>query len=245
MLKCYYCGRPSEGSEHVPPKCIFPKLGDVPDGKEYRKNLITVPSCKKHNTEKSGDDQFLWYVLACNLPVNEIAGHLVETRLIRTIERRPALMRSFIQTAKPVMLRDERTNEFFESGAVTIDPNRLDSVLTHVAKGIYFHHYKGRWKGSLRVIPHFLSYLDGDKAVEANRTLEVLYKAQEALFSNAEFHGENPDVFSYQLVVPENEKQVKVAARLNFYGGCKVTVLYGTSAANHSFKADVPDGPPP
>ena len=54
--KCYYCGEPAMSEEHVPPKCLFPEQKDT--GKDYRKNLITVPSCDKHNAGKSCDDEF-------------------------------------------------------------------------------------------------------------------------------------------------------------------------------------------
>lgn len=43
---CYYCGLPAVSREHVPPQMMFPKGIDK----------ITVPSCEKHNGEKSGND---------------------------------------------------------------------------------------------------------------------------------------------------------------------------------------------
>lgn len=50
-MYCYFCGRPSIGAEHVPPKSFFIK------GK--RENLITVPSCELHNQDKSKDDEYI------------------------------------------------------------------------------------------------------------------------------------------------------------------------------------------
>lgn len=50
-MYCYFCGRPSVGAEHIPPKSFFIK------GK--RENLITVPSCELHNQDKSKDDEYI------------------------------------------------------------------------------------------------------------------------------------------------------------------------------------------
>src|SRR5687768_15619603 len=47
---CYYCGKPSTSSEHVPPKMMF---------RGFSSNYITVRSCDNHNTAKSGQDQVI------------------------------------------------------------------------------------------------------------------------------------------------------------------------------------------
>lgn len=48
--KCYYqgCKEAPTTREHLPPKAFFPA--------QQREQLITVPSCKAHNNDKSGDD---------------------------------------------------------------------------------------------------------------------------------------------------------------------------------------------
>lgn len=50
-MHCYYCGEPSTGAEHVPPKSFFIK--------GQREGLITVPSCDVHNQHKSKDDEYI------------------------------------------------------------------------------------------------------------------------------------------------------------------------------------------
>jgi hypothetical protein len=45
---CYYCGIKATSLEHAPPRQFF---------KGFPCDSITVPSCDKHNTEKSGNDQ--------------------------------------------------------------------------------------------------------------------------------------------------------------------------------------------
>lgn len=58
---CYWCGWVATSSEHVPPKCLFPESKDVKGiyDRSFRNNLITVPSCDKHNMKKSHDDEYL------------------------------------------------------------------------------------------------------------------------------------------------------------------------------------------
>lgn len=53
MSKCYMCDQTAVGDEHVPPRCLFPKAKDLPNGVDLRKDLITVLSCADHNSEKS------------------------------------------------------------------------------------------------------------------------------------------------------------------------------------------------
>lgn len=49
---CYMCDAEATTVEHVPPKCIFPESKDLSSTDkllDFRKQLITVPSCDDHN----------------------------------------------------------------------------------------------------------------------------------------------------------------------------------------------------
>jgi len=50
MECCYYCGGKKNSREHLPPRQIF---------KGFRVDCMTVPSCDKHNTKKTGDDEVI------------------------------------------------------------------------------------------------------------------------------------------------------------------------------------------
>src|SRR4051812_40697399 len=67
---CYMCAELATSREHVPPKCISPEQKDV--GRDFRENLITVPSCREHNGRKSRDDEFLLVCLAGIIGNNSI-----------------------------------------------------------------------------------------------------------------------------------------------------------------------------
>ena len=75
------CSEPATSREHVPPSCFFPEKN------EFRKNLITVPSCDKHNLVKSGDDEYLFAVISSHLESNQIARDQFK-KTIKAINRR-------------------------------------------------------------------------------------------------------------------------------------------------------------
>ena len=72
MTTCYMCDQQANTVEHAPPKCIFPEKKDVPPGKDYRKKLVTVPSCELHNTETSRDDEYLLYMLSASITSSDV-----------------------------------------------------------------------------------------------------------------------------------------------------------------------------
>lgn len=103
---CYHCGQIATSDEHCPPKTLFPKLKDSPDGQDYRKNLLTVRSCDTHNTEKSKEDEYLLYVLVMCLPSNEVAKNQYLTKVKRAIDRRPKLLERLLFKTKESSLQN-------------------------------------------------------------------------------------------------------------------------------------------
>ena len=90
MTACYACNEPSTSSEHVPPRVLFPELKDAQGDRGLRRDLITVPSCDAHNSEKSKDDEYLLWVLSANARANSLGVQQAMTKLIRSYQRRPA-----------------------------------------------------------------------------------------------------------------------------------------------------------
>jgi len=97
---CYACPKPSTSREHVPPKNLFPP--------QFRSNLITVPSCDKHNSAKSGDDELFRHVIAAAEGTNELALEAYDP-VIRSFERRPHIVRTFMPELQPVITRQGET----------------------------------------------------------------------------------------------------------------------------------------
>jgi len=90
MEHCYICNEPKVSDEHIPPQCLFPDSKDLPAGLDLRKNLITVPSCAEHNLRKSGDDEYLLFVLVANLNVNTVGLNQWRTKIRRAMIKRPS-----------------------------------------------------------------------------------------------------------------------------------------------------------
>lgn len=219
MKKCYFCGDVATTEEHAPPRCIFPKMKDSPDGRDYRKNLIKVPSCELHNTEKSKEDEYLLYCLVMSLPSNEIAKSQFLTKIMRAIERRPKLIERLLTHKQEVIVHDTEKNEWSRTIAFKPEEQRLISIFTHIAKAIYHHEKNVSWDGAISVIIEFmLSFTN----IEQNDRQADLVKELDAMLSAVPHKGENPNVFSYQFV----EVEGGCFTRFHFYGSTKVVAAY-------------------
>lgn len=224
MNTCYACANLPTTNEHVPPKCLFPERKDVPGGVDLRRNLITVPSCEEHNLRKSGDDEYLLYILSFNLPANTTAHGQASTKIARAIERRPALSKSLMGGQQPVLVINDRMREIYETAEVALDGARFERTLSLIALGIYFHQYRTRWDGNLRVCPEFIAFPYEANASEISANISALAVYAEQLFAEANRYGENPDVFSYQII--ESGYEHRCLLRLSFYGGCRATAFF-------------------
>lgn len=212
----------------MPPRCLFPEKKDLPEGVDLRKQLITVPACDEHNTSKSHDDEYLLYLLVINLPANQTAKNQFLTKVLRSIERNPGLIKKIMATPHPVIAVDKETGQEHHTVAINVDDARLDSALDHIARALYFHHFKAQWIGSVRTQPDFLlASFDPEKGQERNNLSEYMLEAADQLFADKAFHGANPDVFKYQVL--EGNENVHVLMRLHFYNGCRVSVFFGAN----------------
>lgn len=224
---CYCCDRPATTVEHIPPQCLFPERKDLPLGSDFRRNLVTVPSCRDHNLGKSGDDEYIMYVLTMNLPAEKIAETHFTTKIWRAINRRPALINRVLENSKLVTVHDPKSNELFETAAVEVDLQRIERSLEQIALGLYRHHFGQSWFGSLRIVSEFLRFMREEKASEWNGILQQTSQYADMLFNDVPDHGENPQIFKYRVV--QLNKRVHVAIRMYFYGGVKVLALFGNA----------------
>jgi hypothetical protein len=222
-MYCYACAQLATSREHVPPRCIFPKKKDLPDGDDLRKQLITVPSCDAHNLQKSGDDEYLMYVLAMTLPANTVGLNHFSTKVVRAIRENPALIQKLLNGSQPIVLEDP-DGELFDSHAVQIDGARLETSFNSIALGLYLHEFGIAWGGDLRVQADFLVYID-PQSEERNAEIQALAAAADELFRNIPQRGENPEVFFYQ--VKDAKPLADTLLRMTFYRGTCVTAFFG------------------
>ncbi len=216
---CYYCGTEATTEEHAPPRSIFPKLKDSPDGRDYRKNLIKVPSCETHNTEKSKEDEYLLYVLVMSLPSNEVAKSQFLTKVRRAIDRRPKLLSRLLLETREVIVHDTSNDAWSRTIAIRPEEQRLVGIFTSIAKALYFHETNCPWQGTVSVLSEFMLSFDNIAQNEKQRQLE---EQLNSMLENVLRKGENPDVFFYQFVKIDD----RFLVRLHFYGSTRVSAVY-------------------
>ena len=212
---CYFCGAPATSEEHVPPKAIFPKPKDSPDGRDYRKGLWKVPSCELHNSATSKDDEYLLYVSTMSLASNSLGTHHFLTKVRRAIAERPLLIQRIIHNAKQVWVVDTHTGKQFRTYAFQPDAARLNAVYEKIARGIEYRERGARWAGSVSVLVESeISFDDAD----SNRLREFISLANDRLFRDVPAVGLNPEAFRYQRLVTSEDVQI----RMFFYGDVRV-----------------------
>ena len=217
--RCYYCGCEATTAEHAPPRAIFPELKDSPDGRNYRKNPIKVPSCEEHNTEKSKEDEYLLYVLAMSLPSNDLGKSQFLTKVRRAYERRPKLLERLLLKPQGVVVHDTVSDAWHKTIAIQPEEHRLIGIFTCIAKALYFYEKACPWLGHVSV---FIEFMLSFKDIEQIEQQRLVVQQLDTTFSDVPFKGENPDVFSYQFVEFEGSSFV----RLHFYGSTRVTAAY-------------------
>lgn len=204
--------------EHAPPRCIFPTKKDVPEQKDYRKKLITVPSCETHNTATSRDDEYLLYMISSSITSNDIGLNQFLTKVKRAAERRPALASSMAVTNDPVRIFDEDSQEWKDAYGIQVEAKRLDAVFTKNACALYFHEQGKKFNGRVKVVTGFTLYND----LATNSAIASAVTAAEEFFSHHEIKGENPEIFFYRF-----EEGTNTATMLmNFYGTSKVLARF-------------------
>ena len=200
------CNAPSTAAEHVPPKCLFPRRS------EYRKHLITVPSCDAHNSHKSKDDEYLRHVLASAPGVNSVALIVADESLVPSFERRPHLMKTFLEKARLVI------TGMGETAAFQVDVTRFKRAIGGIARGIYFHETGTKLLRQTQIIWGCLLTPDLSKAPFFDFIRSTEHNAP------ARYKGTNPAVFRYALDLLQDGQQG--LCRMQFYEGHPVYVVW-------------------
>lgn len=145
---CYFCGRAAAGKDHVPPKVFFPEQKDLsPGSPDYRRGLLTVPSCAAHNNAVSGDDQIAAYALLTGRDVNVVALRQWATKVHRAIGRDPALRSRIIRD-----LKERRAEGGVLGYTVKLEIRAVNRVMERTARGLFFLATGVRWTVPLKVV---------------------------------------------------------------------------------------------
>lgn len=215
-IKCYMCDSKATSREHVPPICLFPEMKDT-KGINFRKELITVPSCDLHNSRKSDDDEFLMLSLSGLIKNNPVGNFHRLTKANRALKRKN---KDFIEKE---ILRNQKfhkvqtTDGKFQIISIG-QPNveRLLGCLRHVAYGLYFAEFNERFDGELGIILEFIEYTD-DNSQTMKKFIKKRFEVENEL--NKKIKGENPSVFYYQFHEPDEFGLIGM--RMVFYGAAE------------------------
>ena len=202
--RCYHCGAKATTREHVPPKCMFPE--------GFRHNLITVPSCDRHNLAKTKDDEYLRSVLAVAPGNNTHCLGLLDGKILPSLDRRPHLVGTLFPALQPLQV------DGLETAMFTLDRERFERSVVAVARGLFFHEYERRIAGEARVA--WGPYLLGEPA-EAP-FLDIVENAQHRLPPID--RGSNPEVFTY--AIDRSTCSATWLCRLRFFQGHPVCIVW-------------------
>lgn len=218
---CYMCDELAESQEHVPPKCLFPEQKDTKSF-NLRKNLIKVPSCSIHNSSKSDDDEFLMIFLSGIISNNQIGELQYLTKANRAIRRKSKdfLEKQILRNRKSLKIKISE-NEF--STIIIGNPNidRLTNCFKHIGYGLYYHEYKKKFEGEIKIHFGFLKYgLKNDQ--ELNNYIKERFDIEKKL--KLSIKGENPEVFTYEFQKPDQFDFFSV--KLVFYGKTDIYIAF-------------------
>jgi hypothetical protein len=216
---------PKSSREHVPPLNLFPEAHEV-GGKDYRINLITVPSCDLHNAAKSHDDEFLMVSLAGIIGNNSIGYQ----HKLGKVDR--ALRGSAHRLLDEVLLKKTEIhtvqlspNNFIDVIWGTPDLARLNRCFDHIARGVYFRHFSSSFSGQVHILLGYLAHKNAD----AKNWCAFIRDRAEIDLDGRPRNGSNPDVFYYQ--VTDIDPHGLFMIKLCFYGGLNVYAAFRPEAS--------------
>ncbi|WP_207864010.1 hypothetical protein [Pseudomonas sp. 58(2021)] len=187
---CYCCDKPSEGREHVPPRCLFPKGEDA-----GLADLITVPSCAEHNPDQSHiDEQLMQMLVGTSADVHPEVLQRTVRGIIRHVKKDSQIIGRFgIEKVAP--------KQYIQHPTGPVNFEVIEQALEKIAKGVYHHHTKEEQKldSVLAVHPLFLG-IDESATPEAREKILDLIALAHCDFEEFPSHGLNPQYFAYQII---------------------------------------------
>ena len=218
---CYFCGQPATSREHVPPKVFFPDEEDSLTGVSRRENLITVPSCTKHNTDKSQLDEYIYSVIISNINTNPQGLHAGLNKNIRMLSRNKRLLTEVFNSPREVFVKDVNNQSLYSTISTKISFGNLYESVDCIARALYFHHFKKPFIGTTSYLTSFIMY-SNDVPLEERQKMSYLNLGADEMFANIEKNGENQDIFYHQFI--ECSERKKIIFNLCFYENSKIRV---------------------
>ena len=204
---CYMCDSPSVSGDHAPPVCIFPDDG------AYRLQLIKVPSCKVHNTDKSNEDVLLQCLMTCSENANELALRVMQEEVLPRLEEKPHLIPVFLPNLRPLGEHQ---------GRMTIDLERFRISIEAIVRGLFY--FDSDYKSKLLNAELFIEWTALKHAQGLTEPPEYDLVRRWGQTLPPLDRGANPRVFQYRFDYPPDGKHG--LCRMSFYEGTPIFVLW-------------------
>ncbi len=182
---CFLCNSIATSTEHVPAKCFFPE--------DKRNNLITVPSCSKHNEDTTLDDQYIQTVIAMSKGGNKIATSHFLNKGLQAFKKTPGLEK--LIKRNPKFFNYIRSDETTKSLTYEVNRLRFDKVVRKIAYGLYFHRFEKIWTKELAISTGRLIGPNNEPDPVFNGLKKSIF-----LKSSKSYEGNNPEVFKYSFI---------------------------------------------
>lgn len=213
---CYMCDEVATSREHAPPRCFFTKE----DKKNYKLPLITVPSCDKHNSEKSLDDEYLRSIIVSHYDTNQKARTMWKSKVLRSLKRNNySLFKKAMKDINPMQIGG------IETGVFSFDVDRFNGCLESIANAIYFYEYKKRCEYKWFILNRSgatvaVNELEKENIIGYYAALDNIYKTIPFM----KIQTADKDIFSYFRCKVTEEPNV-CSYRFVFYGGFDVIAM--------------------
>ena len=186
---CYMCDKIATSKEHAPPKCFFPEKKDIP-GEDFRKNLISVPSCDEHNSRKSKDDVYLLSLITAHFENNYVAKSHYSTKIFRALNKDIGLQKKILQSAHKTSFQGNNTYVFL------VDTERYLKELSNIARALYFHEYKEKLINLIQI--HSVSLRDS--SLNERNDVKQFTNILDHITQEQPLKGNNLKIFSYKCL---------------------------------------------
>lgn len=225
---CYMCDELGSTREHIPPLCCFPKQDLASSEKLFQENhrkgqLLTVPSCRMHNSGKSQDDELILFTTACSESANAVGHAVARYRNAVTRDRNDRFLR-WLSHVSDTIIHTDPDGTWRRSGTFIVPIKRYLRALDRVGLGLYYHIHKARFHGLVRSYPRELYRKDeemGGVHLQLGMIERMCSIADSALKEIPRI-GDNPRVFYYQHRCV-NEREI---VRATFYDGVQIVFTY-------------------
>jgi len=198
--KCYWCGQPATGKEHVPPENLF--------STHHKVKLITVGSCKEHNNKFSElDEKFRLILQAAG--GNKIAREMFSDKTLRGFKRNKRHQDEFHKNTFCVGYNSKPIN------LLRIDSKSFNMYFGKIIRALYFYHSKKIFNGKISICSPQISTLKEPEKSFLNK-MQPIIKSE--VMSEGDY--KNPSIFRYCFYLNETPEVFLVV--LNFYDRAEV-----------------------